>query len=238
MKILIVDDERRARERLIRMLAAFEDLQVVGEASHGLEAVELASSLRPDAVFLDIQMPGGMDGFEVLENLPEPKPAVIFATAYDQYAIQAFEANAVDYLLKPIEPERLARAVARLRDKQTSVGKLLRSRPPLQRLAGKRLQRLHVLGVESIEAFVADEELVFAVNAEGRFLLNSTLRDLEARLNPEQFVRIHKSAIVNLAKVTEIDPDSRSSGSVRLESGQALELSRRYATKLRELLGW
>jgi two-component system LytT family response regulator len=128
--------------------------------------------------------------------------------------------------------------VARLRDKQTSVEKLLRSRPHLQRLAGKRLQRLHVLGVESIEAFVADEELVFAVNAEGRFLLNSTLRDLEARLNPEQFVRIHKSAIVNLAKVTEIDPDSRSSGSVRLESGQALELSRRYAAKLRELLGW
>lgn len=238
MKILVVDDERRARERLIRLLAAFEDLQVVGEASHGLEAVELASTLRPDAIFLDIQMPGGMDGFEVLENLADPKPAVIFATAYDQYAIQAFEANAVDYLLKPIEPERLTRAVARLKEKQTSVERLLRSRPPLQRLAGKRLQRLHVLAVESIEAFVSDEELVFAVNAEGRFLLNSTLRDLEARLDPSQFVRIHKSAIVNLAKVTEIDPDSRSSGSVRLESGQSLELSRRYAAKLREMLGW
>lgn len=236
MRVLVVDDERRARERLIRLLAAFEDVVVAGEAANGLQAVEQVAALNPDALFLDVQMPG-MDGFEVIENLGHA-PAVIFTTAFDQYAIQAFEANAVDYLLKPVEADRLARAVAKLRDRQTNLDRLLHSRPSVKRLVGKRLQRMHVLAVETIEAFVAEDELVFAVRPEGRYLLNTTLRDPESRLDPDQFTRIHKSAVVNLAKVAEIDPDSRSSGSVRLESGQTLELSRRYASKLREVLGW
>ena len=236
MRVLIVDDERRARERLARLLGAFEGLTIAGEAGNGLEAIEQVQTLRPDALFLDIQMPG-MDGFEVLENLPA-RPHVVFVTAYDQYALQAFAANALDYLLKPVEPEPLARAVSRLRERQSNVDALLASRPPLKRLVGKRLQRLHVLPVETIAYFVAEDELVFAATAEGRFLLNSTLRDLEARLDADQFVRVHKSAIVNLAKVAEIDPDTRSSGSVRLATGETLELSRRYAARLRELLGW
>lgn len=236
MKVVIVDDERRARERLARLLAAFPDLTVVAEADNGLDAIEHIAAAKPDAVFLDIQMPG-MDGFEVLENLPT-RPHIVFATAYDQYAIQAFEANAVDYLLKPIEADRLARAVARLRERQSGLDALIQSRPPLRRIVGKRLQRMHVLPVEQIEYLIAEDELVFAATADGRYLLNTTLRDLESRLDPEHFVRVHKSSIVNLAKVTEIDPDSRSSGSVRLHSGQSIELSRRYASRLRELLGW
>lgn len=236
MRVLVVDDERRARERLIRLLAAFADLTVVGEADNGLAAVEQIAALKPEVVFLDIQMPG-MDGFEVLDNLAQ-RPLIVFATAYDQYAIKAFEASAVDYLLKPVEADRLASAIVKLREKQTSLDRLMQARPPLKRLVGKRLQRMHVLPVDAIECFVSEDELVFAANPEGRFLLNTTLRDLEARLDAEQFARVHKSAIVNLAKVVEIDPDSRSSGSVRLESGQCLELSRRYAARLRELLGW
>ncbi len=236
MRVLIVDDERRARERLARLLTAFEGLTVAGEAANGLEAIEQVQALRPDAVFLDIQMPG-MDGFEVLENLTT-RPHVVFVTAYDQYALQAFAANALDYLLKPVEPEPLARAVGRLRERQANLDALVQSRPPLKRLVGKRLQRLHVLPAESISYVLAEDELVFAATAEGRFLLNSTLRDLESRLDPAHFIRVHKSAIVNLAHVAEIDPDSRSSGSLRLLSGETLELSRRYAARLREVLGW
>jgi len=236
MRVLIVDDERRARERLVRLLTAFEGVTIAGEAANGLEAIEQVQALRPDAVFLDIQMPG-MDGFEVLENLTT-RPHVVFVTAYDQYALQAFAANALDYLLKPVEPEALARAVGRLRERQANLDALVRSRPPLQRLVGKRLQRLHVFPVESISHLFAEDELVFAATADGRFLLNSTLRDLESRLDPAHFIRVHKSAIVNLAHVAEIDPDSRSSGSLRLLSGETLELSRLYAARLRELLGW
>ncbi|MBL8236359.1 MAG: response regulator [Bryobacterales bacterium] len=236
MKVIIVDDERRARERLARLLSPFPDLNVVAEAENGLDAISCIDALKPDAVFLDIQMPG-IDGFEVLENLTF-RPQIIFATAYDQYAIRAFEANAVDYLLKPIEADRLSLAVARLRERQSSLDAFLRSRPPLKRLVGKRLQRLHVLPVEQIEYFLADGELVFAVTAAGRHMLNTTLRDLESRLAPDQFIRIHKSAIVNLSHVAELDPDSRSSGSVRLLSGESIELSRRYAARLRNLLGW
>jgi two-component system LytT family response regulator len=236
MRVLVVDDERRARQRLIRLLAAFDAITVAGEAENGMQAVEQAEALKPDAMFLDIQMPG-MDGFEVLENLAQ-RPSIVFVTAYDRYAIQAFEANAVDYLLKPVEPERLARAVVKLRERRTNLDGLIQSRPPSKRLIGKRLQRMHVLSVESIEYFICENELVFAAGADGRFLLNTTLRNLETRLDPEQFTRVHKSAIVNLAKVVEIDPDSRSSGSVRLQSGQCIELSRRQAAGLRELLGW
>ncbi len=236
MRVLIVDDERRARERLARLLSAFEGLTIAGEAANGLEAIEQVHSLRPDALFLDIQMPG-MDGFEVLEQLPF-RPHVVFVTAYDQYALDAFAANALDYLLKPVEPETLARAVTRLRERQANLDALIQSRPPLKRLVGKRLQRLHVLPVESVSHVLAEDELVFAVTPEGRYLLNATLRDLESRLDPAHFVRVHKSAIVNLAHVAEIDPDSRSSGSLRLLSGETLELSRRYAVRLRELLGW
>jgi two-component system LytT family response regulator len=161
----------------------------------------------------------------------------VFATAYDQYALRAFAASAVDYLIKPVEPDALARAVFRLRERQANVDARLASRPPPKRLVGKRLQRIPVLPVENIAYCVAEDELVFAATVEGLFLLNATLGDLEARLDPEHFVRVYKSAIVNPAKVAEIDPNTRSSGSVRLVTGETLELSRRYAARLRELLG-
>ncbi len=237
MKVLVVDDERRARERLIHLLAAFPKIELAGEAENGLRAVEQIEQLRPDAVFLDIQMPG-LDGFEVLASL-EQRPEIVFVTAYDQYAIRAFEESAVDYLLKPVEPERLARAVEKLLQRTVRApDALLRSLPPMKRLVGKRLQKMHVLQVSDIESFSAEDELVFASTNEGRFLVNMTLRDLESRLDSGEFARVHKAAIVNLARVAEIDPDSRSSGCVRLASGQTVELSRRYAAQLRHRLGW
>lgn len=239
MRALLIDDERRARERLRHLLATgHPGIEIVGEAENGVTGLDRIAELTPDVVFLDVQMPG-MDGFEMLENLPEAgRPAIVFATAFDQYALKAFEANAVDYLLKPIEQDRLAKALAKVLERRPDgVGKLLASRPPLKRIAGKRLQRIHVLGVDAIEAFICEDELVFAMNREGRFLVNLTLRELEAKLDPEQFARIHKSTIVNLSAVSEIDADSRSTGSVRLASGATLEMSRRYAAKVKELLG-
>jgi two-component system LytT family response regulator len=243
MKALIVDDERRARDRLVRMLAAFPDVEVAGEAGDGITALEAIGAARPDVVFLDVQMPG-LSGFDVLAELPAAgRPLVVFVTAYDNYALQAFEVSAVDYLLKPVEEERLARAVAKLRDQAARDGidrllATLQKSQTLQRIVGKRLQKLHVLAVDAIDAFVAEDELVFAVTASGRFLVDRTLRDLEARLDPERFARVHKRAIVNLAKIKEIEPIVKAGASARLESGQTIEISRRYAHELRQKLGW
>jgi two-component system LytT family response regulator len=242
MKVLIVDDERRARDRLVRILAAFPDVEVAGEAGDGIAALETIGTARPDVVFLDVQMPG-LSGFDVLAELPAGRPLVVFVTAYDKYALQAFEVSAVDYLLKPVEEERLARAVAKLRDQAARDGidrlqATLQKSQTLQRIVGKRLQKLHVLAVDTIDAFVAEDELVFAVNASGRFLVDRTLRDLESRLDPERFARVHKRAIVNLAKIKEIEPIVKAGASARLESGQTIEISRRYAHELRQKLGW
>ncbi len=243
MKVLIVDDERRARERLARLLAAFPDVTVVGEAENGLLALEAIESLAPDVVFLDVQMPG-LDGFEVLRELPPARrPLVVFATAFDQYALNAFEVSAVDYLLKPIEAERLEQAITRLRDRNptSDVERLLahlNTNQFLKRITVKRLQKYHVLAIESIEAFVAEDELVFAVTSQGRFLVSATLRDLEAKLDPSQFARVHKQTIANLTKIVELEPILKGGATARLAGGATIEISRRYAPALRDKLGW
>jgi two-component system, LytTR family, response regulator len=243
MKVLIVDDERRARERLVRLLAVFPDVEVTGEAGDGMAALEKIRAARPDAVFLDVQMPG-LSGFEMVAELASlERPRIVFVTAYEQYALQAFEVSAVDYLMKPVEEERLALAVAKLRE-QASRGGIERLLATLQKgqtlrhIVGKRLQKLHVLALETIEVFVADNELVFAVTGSGRFLVDKTLRDLEARLDGGRFARVHKQAIVNLAKLKEIEPIVKGGATARLESGQTIEISRRYSHALRQKLGW
>jgi two-component system LytT family response regulator len=243
MKVLIVDDERRARERLKRLLASFPDVEVAGESSDGVSALEAIQTHRPDAVFLDVQMPG-LTGFDVVAALPPAaRPLIVFVTAYEEYALRAFEVSAVDYLMKPVEEERLARAVNSLGDRSSRGGiekllAVLHRGQPLQRIVGKRLHKLHVLPVESIQAFLAEQELVFAVTPQGRFLVNSTLRDLEARLDPDCFARAHKQTIVNLAKIAELEPILKGGAVARLENGEPIEISRRYAVGLRAKLGW
>ena len=243
MKILVVDDERRARERLSRLLGAYSDIELAGEAEDGIAALEAIHSLRPDAVFLDVQMPG-LDGFEVLAELAKTQlPLIVFVTAYDQYALQAFEVNAVDYLMKPVEEDRLTRAISRLRERASRDGivrlmEALQKPQPVQRLVGKRLQKMHVLPVANIEAFVAEGELVFALTSEGRFLLEKTLRELEDRLDSEQFARVHKGAIINLQRLAVLEPILKGGATARLQSGQIIEISRRYAQPLRQRLGW
>jgi two-component system LytT family response regulator len=243
MRVLIVDDERRARERLSRLLATMPDIEVVGEAAHGVAALEAIPRVVPDAVFLDVQMPG-LTGFEVLAALPaSDRPLVVFVTAHDQYALQAFDVSAVDFLVKPVTPDRVARALSRLRDRDaqhrlTHLVAHLQRTQPLRRIVGKRRHECHVLPIETVEAFVAEQELVFAVTASGRYLVEKTLRELEAVLDTEQFARVHRCVIVNLASLTVVQPIVKGGATARLRSGHAIDISRRYAQPLRHKLGW
>lgn len=241
MRVLIVDDERRARERLARLLKGTDGVEVVGDVGTGTDALEALTTQRPDAVFLDVEMPG-MNGFDVLQALPTVgRPWVVFVTAYDEHALKAFDVSAVDYLVKPVTEERLERAVARLRERDagtTTQESAVTVGPPLLRIIGRRLQKYYVLPIESVEAFVAEQTLVFAVTSEGRFLVDITLKDLEGRLDHTRFARVHKGAVLNLSHLREIEPVVRGGATARLQSGRLVAISRRYAQSLRQALGW
>jgi len=206
-------------------------------------ALEAIPRVSPDAVFLDVQMPG-MTGLEVAASLPaDRRPSVVFVTAYDEYALRAFEVSAVDYLVKPVTAERVERALDRLtrREDQERLG-MLRQVPPtkaLTRIVGRLRRELHVLPLASIEAFIVEDELVFAVTANGRYQIDRSLRELEAALDADQFARVHKSTLVNLATLRVIQPTPGGAGGVaRLRNGQIVEISRRHAQALRRKLGW
>ncbi|MFH1502082.1 MAG: LytTR family DNA-binding domain-containing protein [Candidatus Eisenbacteria bacterium] len=247
LKVLIVDDEELARVRLGSLLEELPGVDVVGEAVNGMDAVEKVLSLRPDVVLLDIQMPG-MNGFEVIEALDEV-PLVIFATAFDEYAIKAFEVNSIDYLLKPVSRERLEQAIARARDvlgDEPELGAeierltaLARARG-IERLPVSRGKKIILLSLPDIIWISSEEGLVFAHTAGGKFLVNMTMGELEERLDPGTFFRAHRSTIVNLGRVKEIVPWF--SGKYRVvmddEPGTELTLSRSRAKALREILPW
>lgn len=251
MKVLVVDDERRARHRLIKLMANLDWIEITGEAEHGVEALELIAEKKPDLALLDVQMPG-LNGLEVVSELAGGEsPLIIFVTAYDQYALQAFDVSATDYLLKPVTEERLERALVKAREilqsrtaARVALDQLQRlasaidqQRPPyLQRVVGRRAQKLQVLPIETIQAFVTDQELVFAIAAEGRFLINHTLRELEAKLNPMHFLRVHKQTIVNLSWIAEIEPLQKAGATVRLQCGISIDVSRRYAGEFKARL--
>ena len=236
-----MDDEAAARARLMRLLEAIPGVHITGEAADGLSALHLIGLHRPDAVFLDVQMPG-LSGFEVVTALPaDIRPSVVFVTAFDQYALQAFEVSAVDYLVKPVTAERVSNTVARLRRRRggetARLTKALDQGSLLQRVVGKHLQQWHVLPIDTIEAFIADQELVFAVTARGRFLVNRTLRDLEARLDADRFVRVHKQTIVRITGLV-VAHETTGRLTASLPSGLQLPVSRRYLATLRQRLDW
>jgi DNA-binding LytR/AlgR family response regulator len=247
MRILIVDDEAPARERLRRFLADVEGTSLVGEACDGRQAVELIERERPDLVLLDIQMPG-LDGFGVLEALDEP-PQVIFVTAYDQYAIHAFEIHALDYLLKPFTRERLAEAVGRARDAvrqdqdvaaqlRPLLEDLAREGRYVSRLAVRDRQRIRVIRCDEIDWIgVEGEQTVVHAGGE-RYPIRRPLANLEKRLDPARFFRAHRSAIVNLDRVREIIPWFKGAHRLRLTTGEEIDLSRARARALRRRLRW
>jgi len=247
VRTLIVDDEAPARERLERYLGALEGVRVIGKAHDGVQAVEMIEAQSPDLVLLDIQMPG-LDGFGVVEALEDP-PAIIFVTAYDQYAIRAFEVHALDYLLKPYSRQRLAQAVDHAREALAEGQDLgAQLRPLLEGLAteGRYLSRLavhdresiRVLDVEQIDWIGIEDERVMVYVGDQAYSVRRTLTDLDARLDPGCFFRAHRSAIVNLDRVQEIIPWFKGGHILRLTTGAEVDLSRSQARSLRKMLGW
>jgi len=249
IRSLVVDDERLARERLRGFLRAIPDVEVIGEAADGPEAVRMIEEQRPDLVFLDIQMPG-MDGFGVLRSCAH-HPEVVFATAYDSYAIKAFEVQAADYLLKPISRDRLSEAVRRVRGRREqrtakpdldAVLKALeqRERRFVAQLPVQKGRQILVLPIGVIFWFEVEHRLVYAHTAGERFMTNFTLKDLEDRLDPEVFFRAHKSRLVNLHHVKAIVPwfGGRFKLVMKNPAGSEVELSRAQARVLRRRMHW
>lgn len=250
IRVLIVDDERPAREGLRLRLEGRADIEIVAEAASGTAAIAAIEKHTPDLVFLDVRMPG-MNGFELLQRVPaERRPRVVFVTAYDRYAIRAFEMNAIDYLLKPILPQRLDEALERARtlrnhqllaDKLEALAREMRrphraEEPGPSNGNGERLERLsirdgegyRVLPVEEIRWIKSVGNYV-ELHVEGRDLLHRvTLQELERALPPQKFARIHRSVIVNLAEVAALHPVSHGDFVVVLKDGTELRMSRKY----------
>ena len=250
IRTLVVDDEKLARDRLSGFLRGLDDIELVGEATDGVQAVELISEHRPDLVFLDVQMPG-MNGFDVIEALRPDMPHVVFATAFDEYAIRAFDVAAVDYLLKPIARARVTEAVARVRGRlESSAGAsdldaLLsrlgdRPRELLTRVPAHAGRRILLLKPEDVLWFGVEHRLVYAHTTERGFMTNFTLRELEERLDPDTFFRAHKATLVNLAQVKEIVPwfGGRFKLAMRGRDDADVVVSRAQARELRQRLRW
>ena len=244
IRTVIVDDEAPARGLLREYLAAHPDLEVVGECTNGFEAVKRIEELTPDLVLLDVQMPK-LDGFEVLELL-DRRPAVVFVTAYDEYALKAFEVHAVDYVLKPIGRERLAEALAHVRARLAtasgpSPAELAAAARPPGRFQGRVLVKdgadVHVIPVEKLDWIEAQDDYV-AIHAEGKTHLKpQTLAEIAAGLDPARFVRIHRSYVLHVDRLARLELYSRDSRVAVLKDGKELPVSRAGYARLRELLG-
>lgn len=249
MRVLVVDDEPAARRKVVRFLREHADVELAGECAEGLDAISRVREERPDVVFLDIQMPD-MNGFEVVEALAagEYLPAVVFATAHDEFAVRAFEVSAVDYLLKPFDRERFDRALDRARKSvgassaagQAQLLTLLDAiRPPgqyLRRILVPSENRSVFLNVGEIARFEAERNNVAIHSRRGTFSIRATLESLEHKLDPQQFVRVHRSHVVNLDAIKEIHPWFHGDYKLALHDGTELLWSRRYAAKRPDLL--
>jgi two-component system LytT family response regulator len=249
LRILLVDDEALARARARRMLEDIEGVELAGEAGSADEARRFLAKNDVDVMLLDIQMPGE-DGFSLLASI-QKRPAVIFSTAFDQYAVRAFEENAVDYLLKPYRRERLEEALARARRELTSPEDLSRrlselltslkgdSSPHLERFTVRVGQRQLILKAEEVLWFGAEDKLVFAATEKDRHYVNFTLDQLESRLDEKRFARVHRSAIVNLDWAAALRPGFAGTWRLQLRDAARTEVpvSRARARTLRERLG-
>jgi DNA-binding LytR/AlgR family response regulator len=241
---LIVDDEAAARSRLTRMLSKHPEVSIAGEASDGLQAIERIENLRPDLVFLDIQMPG-LDGFQVIRSISPalPRPLIIFVTGFDRHALEAFEANALAYLLKPVESEQLAIVLERaaklcrferLRTEEDRlIAEVARTRTPvLEQIVARKRDRFVLLNPEEILYFNVENGLVRAKTATESYLVNYQLAELEAAL-AQAFFRARRSTLVNLRRVKEIRPFFKSSFILAMSDAAEISVSARQARLLR-----
>jgi two-component system LytT family response regulator len=246
MRVLIVDDEALARAYLAEQLAGIPNIQLVGTAANGFEAVKMAEELAPDLMLLDVQMPK-LSGFEVLELLGVRAPVVIFVTAFDEFALRAFEVHAVDYLLKPVEPARLAAALERAAERVRAHSPApspqelaAAARPPgraLERVLIREQGRVHVLPVERIDFVEAQDDYLCFVSGGKRHRKQQTMAEIEAQLDRARFVRIHRSFLLNIERLARIEPYAKDSWLAILSDGGKLPVSRTGYSRLKELMG-
>ena len=239
---LIIDDEKLARDLLSEYLESFSEIEILGECAKGNEAVEKIDKLKPDLIFLDVQMPG-MNGFEVLEEI-DHEPYVIFTTAYDQYAIKAFEKNAVDYLLKPLDEERFKVAVNRaLKQKeleQSSIGDLLdnirseRKGSYDSHIFVQKSEKLYNLQVDEIVYLEASGDYTIISTKTDQFVSSSGIGKLDEIMNPDIFIRVHRSTIINLNFLKEIERHFNGGMVVKMQNGKSFPVSRTYAKAIRK----
>ena len=243
-KIIIIDDEPLARSVTKEYLQKHPDLEIMQECNDGFEGLKAIQEHRPDLIFLDIQMPK-ITGFEMLELLDQP-PSVIFTTAFDEYAIKAFEAHAIDYLLKPFNQERFDKAIAKWKEqKVNSTEKATQdllesaSQSPSQnhRIVVKNGSKIKIIPVHDVQYLEAADDYVKIHTSEGYFLKNKTMAHFENTLDKEQFVRSHRSYIVNVQQITRIDPYEKDNHVAILRSGVKVPVSRSGYGKLKEVLG-
>ncbi len=243
LRVLVVDDEEPARALLAELLAGEQGVAVVGECRNGFEAVQAVQELAPDLVLLDVQMPK-LDGFEVLELLETP-PAVVFVTAYDAYAVRAFEVHAVDYLLKPVSAERLQAALGRVRARLAAhepgpaAAALARAARPgtwLERVLVREGDKVHVVPVARVDYFEAQGDTVVLRAGADKLRKATTLNDLEGELDPGRFLRVHRSYILNLDRLAGLELYAKDSRVAILKDGTRLPVSRPGYARLRALL--
>lgn len=242
IRTIIVDDEDLARQVIREMLKTHPEIEVVGECANGFDAVKAVAELKPDLMFLDVQMPK-LDGFEVLELIGS-EVAVIFATAYDEHAIRAFEVHAVDYLLKPFRAERLSDALQRAKER---IGKKPAATPDLaaaarsgeyaERIVVKDGTRVHIFPAAKLDYAEAQDDYVALASQGKKYLKQQTISSLEASLDPKNFVRVHRSYLVNLERVSRLEPYGKDSHIAILSDGSRLPVSRAGLTRLKEFLG-
>jgi two-component system LytT family response regulator len=249
LTVVIVDDEEPARRLLAELLASEPDVAVLGECRNGFEAVQTIQTARPDLVLLDVQMPK-LDGFEVLELLAgggegRQPPAVVFVTAYDQYAVRAFEVHAVDYLLKPVSAERLREALGRARTRLAAgqggpdplpLLRTARHGTPLERVLVRDGEKVHVVPVGRVDYFEAQGDMVVLRLGQERLRKTATLGELEGELDPARFLRVHRSYILNLDRLAGLELYAKDSRVAILKDGTRLPVSRAGYARLRELL--
>ena len=249
MRILIVDDEPIARSIIREEIGTIAGLEVVGEAENGLRALALIEALRPDLVFLDLEMPV-MGGFEVIANLDLPEPSLVIVTAFDEHAIRAFEAGAIDYLLKPVSRERLLKSVeriSRLRAQPAEAAEQARRLANLAettvavargKIVGRAGEEYFLLDADEVLAFLAEGESVWVVTAKRRYLATYSLRAIEDRTRYLPFRRVHRNALVNVNHVRKMSALSSQRWMLTLSNGLELTVSKRQAQSVRQTLNW
>jgi two-component system LytT family response regulator len=243
LRVVIVDDEGLARQVLREYLDAEPDVAVIAECANGFDAVKVITDLKPDLVFLDVQMPK-LDGFEVLELVGRRTP-VVFVTAFDEFAVRAFDIHAVDYLLKPVGAERVKEALARARNRlgheadavpAQAIREAKRQEAPLQRVLVRDGSRVHVIPIDDLDFVQAQDDYVCFHAGGKQYLKEQPLSEVETELDTSRFVRIHRSYILNVDRLARVEPLTRDSRIVILKDGRRLPLSRSGYTRLNALL--